>query len=471
MARTQIWKDGLIPGTWVTTKGQVFHCGPNDINHFANRAKAMMQNGFRMPWCFEHQQDNDIDTTQLSSSDYLARWAKNTGGHINDVRVNSEGVLEFLMDIDESDIPTLEKIKFVSPDIRHNWRDRNGPEMDAHSPFWPGQSIAHVAVTPIPVQYPQKPFKFDTSSAMSLSAAAVDVSLSAAIFRLSAGPKGKAMPFPPKKDDTDDSADDSTLESDVTDTDVTDGTPPPLPAPGAGGSGGGMNDDARRIQTLSEIIKPLGIDVHVTSGMTLGDYVDHLHTAFKTHQATKGPDTDLSNPNTAPDNPNTMPQEPELPDNSAPIMMSAAQLDRLKKLETVVAQKSTKELTGRIGKLFQAGFIDDKIRAELANEVGTIKLSVADNGDVLPNTLTIKIEAYERQMSTGKPGPFVKPKATKQPAFNPNKPISSALALSAAADEIPEEAIINPRNDTGDRDAQMKIGEEMAAMAGFTPKK
>lgn len=465
MARRQVWKDGLIPGTWVTTKGQVFDCGPDDINHFASRAKAMMSNGFRMPWCFEHQQDNDIDPTQLSSSDYLARWAKNTGGHISDVRVNPQGVLEFLMDVDDADIPTLEKIKFVSPDIRHNWRDRNGPEVDAHSPYWPGQSIAHVAVTPIPVQYPQRPFEFNASrSALSLSQASVNVSLSSAVFQLSAAPKGKAMPFPPKDDDETPDVNEAVTDSDG-DGDVD--TPPDLPAASVPESAGGMNDDARRIQTLSEIIKPLGIDVHVTSGMTLGDYVDHLHTAFKTHQATKGPDADPSMPPPQDDPNNQIPQEPEISDS--PIMMSAAN-PQADKLKAVILKQSTKELAARIGVLFKGGYIDDTIRKKLANEVGGIKLSsVSNDGELLPNPVLIRIEAYEDLAKSGKPGSFAKPQA-KPSAFNPKKPISSTVSLSAA-DEVPEAGIPDDRSGSTDYASQKAAGAELAALAGAPIKK
>lgn len=462
MARTRIWKDGLLRGTWVTTKGQVFNCTDADLDYFKGRTKAMMANGFKPPWTFEHQQDNDTDPTKLSSSDYLARWSKNTGGHIEDVRIATDGsALEFLMDIDEADIPTLESIKFVSPDLRTNWRDTYGPEMDEHGPFWPGMSIAHVAVTPIPVQYPQKPFNFDVSAAMSLSQASVSVSLSSAIFQLSAGPKGKDMPFPPPKDDDDTGADDAMDDMDdaAPKLDIETPKPPTPPTDPAGG----MNDDARRIQTLSEIIKPLGIDVHVTSGMTLGQYVDHLHTAFKTHQATKGPDADPSMP-PPPDN-NQIPQEPELPENNAPIMMSAAQTDKLK---AVILKQSTKELANRIGVLYKAGYIDDTIRKKLANEVGAVQLSsVSNDGELLPNSVLTRIEAYEDLMNAGvnRPGPFAKPKAATPARVNPAKPISSALALSAGDDEKPEQGIINP-HDATTMAKQEEAGAALASLAG-----
>src|SRR5579864_1029300 len=133
--RRKVWKGGLFNGTWVTTKGQVFDCGPEDQKYFHDRTKAMIACGSPVPWCWEHQHDSE-SSLELSGNDLLAQWAKNTGGHIHDVRFSSSGELEFFMDVDDGDIKKLEAIKFVSPDIRHNWRDRNGPAKDEIGPYW-----------------------------------------------------------------------------------------------------------------------------------------------------------------------------------------------------------------------------------------------------------------------------------------------------------------------------------------------
>ncbi|MFI5113503.1 MAG: hypothetical protein ACHP7J_00060 [Terriglobales bacterium] len=201
MARKKVWKDALHKGTWVTTKGQVFDCADDDLKHFHDRTKAMIACGQRPVWCWEHQQTSD-DDAQLSAQDLVTQWAKNTGGHIHDVRLPCpQGPLEVLMDVDDevkdkdgkTDVQKLEAIKFVSPDIRYNWRDRNGPESDEIGPYWPGQSFAHIAVTPLPVQYPQNAFDFSKigkaeldGTRVSLSAAREHIALSAAV-QLAAG--------------------------------------------------------------------------------------------------------------------------------------------------------------------------------------------------------------------------------------------------------------------------------------------
>jgi hypothetical protein len=234
------------------------------------------------------------------------------------------------------------------------------------------------------------------------------------------------MPFPPAKDEKDE--DETGAETPETEpgSDMEGGGPITDPPES---SGGGMNEDAHLIGELSKIVQPLGIEVHIDPSMSLSEYVQHLCTAFKTHQATKGPEADPVNDNDDDENPNN-PQEPELPEN-APIMMSAAQSNKLK---TVILKQTTKELANRIGVLFQKGFVNDAIRKKLANEVGNIKLSALnDDGDMLPNAALIRIEAYEEQMKAGKPGPFAK-KPTKQ----------EETSLSFGDDGEPEEPIAAP---------------------------
>lgn len=442
------WADALFRGTWFLPNGGVFNCDDEDMGYYHARAKEIISSGYPVPVCLEHQ-----PTVGMSSSDRHAEQTKHTVGHCHDVRIGKAGQLQFLIDGDEKAFDIFRRNKFFSPEIRQNVIDsRTGRR-------WDGPSIVHLACTPRPVQVTGKPhISLSAAGAVSLSRVAVDVSLSSAVLQskdisLSAS-KGKDMPFPPKDDD-DAGATDTTDMDDVTD-DVS--TPPPPATDEVDSSG--MNEDARRIQTLSEIVKPLGIDVHVTSGMTLGDYVDHLHTAFKTHQATKG-DTDVDPLLDNADNPPN-PQEPELAEN-APIMMSTAQLNRLKKLEAIVAKNGAKDLSSRVGALFSNGWIDDKERSRLANKIGHVKLSVSDDGSVVSNELTIEIEAYERLMNSGKAGPF----KSRKP--DPNKPISTAL--SAADDGEPESPIDDGGTEGIDMAAQIQAGEDLASLAGAPSKK
>ena len=447
MARVKVWKEALLPGTWVTTKGQVFHCGPADLRYFHDRTRDMLAKGACIPWCYEHQHD---DGTELSASDLLARWAKNTGGHIHDVRLRSpNGPLDVEIDVDEADIPRLAAIKYCSPDIRPNWRDRNGPAVDELGPFWPGQSIAHLAITPMPVQYPQTPFQFDKSakgfSPVSLSAAGVAVCLSSATYH------EDPMADEPKPDETPTAA----IPDEMPGEDLEGGgaitEPPPEPTDSAAQAV--MHD-------LAAIATELGVQLHSSAHEDLLTFAQHFATAVKTHLATKGKGEPQETP--APEEQPNQDQtanydEPEVAE-SPPIQMSATTTPETapnptrvtrqptaheQKLAAALLKQNSANLMGRIGNLHARGFIDNDIRRELEAKVCGIRLSasdLSDDGEIKPSGVALEIAAYERLAKTGKPGSFAKPSAKPAPPAKVNKPISTAVALSAAD----EEEVVDP---------------------------
>ncbi len=462
----RIWKDSLLSGTWVTPKGQVFHCGPKDLRHFDRRLKDMIAKGSPIPWVWEHQRVEG-DDVNLSANDVLAQWAKHTGGHIHDSRIRGDK-LELLIDVSDADREKLNRIKFVSPEIRHNWRDRNGPASDAQGiPYWPGQSIAHLAVTPMPVQYPQSPFQLSSSASkpVSLSRAGVTVSLSSAqlVVSLAASSSGeKKMPLPsakkskaappPEIDEDDDSLDES--EGD----DLPEETPAEIPDAGSEG-----NDDASLIQALTAEASELGIELHSGESMTLKDAVSHFITALKTHKATKAGGDMPGDGETPPDGA----MEPETSENP-PIMMSQANQPtaREKKLAERLLKQSTAGLADRVGVLHARGYIDEPIRRELANKIGSVKLSMSDineDGDIRPCSVAIEIAAYERLMKAGKPA-FAKP--NDKPSPGGKRPISLSHSTT--------EEVVDPpygSEEKSDRENQEKLGDEFAAMAGALPRK
>ncbi len=448
-----------MPGVWVTPKGQVFECGPADLQHFHNRTKAMLSNGAAIPWTFEHQQDDPNDPIGLSASDLLARWAQNTGGHIHDSRIKN-GILELLLDVDEgnpdshgkTDRQKLESIKYVSPDIRQNWRDRHGPASDEIGPFWPGQSFAHIAITPLPVQYPQKAFSFDKSKMVSLSAADVNVSLSSAVLQpISLSAKDNPMAKKPGEEETP-AAPDATGGATPPDAGADSAIPPPTDNPSIGEDlegGGPITDsedagaDAALMQSLATEMTALGVEMHSSPDMDLKSFVEHLITAIKTHKSTKalpGEDAALNEEPDADANETTNPMGAEVP-QSPPIMMSAS--TPYSPREVALAKKLVKNtnnsLRQRIGVLRKHGYIDDKIKTSLESEITTTRLSMSDltaAGALRPTMVSVKVEAYEALAKSGKPGSFTKPATRQTPArgTNPLKPISSNVALSGATE-------------------------------------
>jgi hypothetical protein len=474
--RTKHWKDALYLGTWVTPRGQVLDVGVKDLQYFRDRTKAMLAAGKPVPWGIEH---HDVEkASKLSAAERIRDWAEGIKGHLHDARIvkklvpdatgaeTLQDVLEFEMDVADADKPLLENLKSVSPELYPNFRDRHGPASDGTGPYWPGQSIGWLAVTGVPVQYPQTPFDFSSASPISLSAATVSVCLSQATYVPLSLSAGKPMPFPPKKKDEKDpkdpkdpadqaadpaadpaAADPAAVDpaadplADAPGEDLEPGGPPLPPADDPADPAG----DTALIMTLGQIIAPLGIEVHVQPGMTLRDYVSHLCTAGKTHVATKqiGEDEDEpdanANANQQPD-PNQQPV-PETAEN-APIMMgsagaiamSAAQLTELEMLRKDKVTSASKSIKARLNALIGRGIIDETIANEELAKLKTvpIALSASRPGELATNPVEIAVCAWERLAKTGKAGMFAAPSAKPGPSI---KPISDAVALSQAAEE------------------------------------
>jgi hypothetical protein len=218
----------------------------------------------------------------------------------------------------------------------------------------------------------------------------------------------------------------------VADDDINLNTPDPVPdtvvddKPSVG-------KDAHLIQGLSEIVKPLGIEVHTSPEMTLQSYVEHLCTAFKTHQATNGAGAEKEAEEQELEQENDPTGEVA---ESAPIMMSA---NEIKMAQTVVSL-TKKSLKDRILSLHARGYIDDKMRDTRFGKLDTVKLSTSDvtpEGIVTPwADISAWVETIEELAASGKPGMFAK----VAPKMNSGgrkleKPISS-VSLSNSSNEV-----------------------------------
>lgn len=463
------WVDSLFLGTWHLPSGDVFECTPEARDYYFARSKEFFKSGIPLPVCLEHQ-----PTVGLSFHDRLAEQTKHTIGHCHDVRVGESGQLQYLVDGDDEAFQIMRRNKYVSPEIRQNVIDtRTGKRFQ-------GPSVVHLAVTPRPIQVTGKSH-FSLSAAkdqkpVRLDAIAVDVSLSAAAFK----PKDKSMADKKKPDDTDKPDDLEALEDDapaadgMDDVNLGDVTAPAVPPPAAGGDEAMDADEAKAMAELEHEISELGIEFHDSASGSLLTHLQHLITALKTHKSTKAggvtpaePDPNEPDPN-QPD-PNT-PQEPEVAE-SAPIMMSQNTLTpREQKAVAKILKDAKPGVLSRIKAVHVAGYIDDTIKKELEGELGTIKLSASDLNDdfeLKPLPVTFKLDMLERLVKSGKPGPFAKAPA-KAPVADPNKPISSAVALSAANDEV-EEPSPYPKGDEHQtsRAKQEAAGDELAALAGY----
>lgn len=161
----ELWKEVLCLGRQKDPKsGQWYEIKPADINDALRNCGQLLSRGYPVPTVWEHQ-----DVEAVDPADWKARYAKYTFGRINGQRINDRGNLELLhVGDDPKDRDQLLKTRFVSPKLYRGYSDPAGGE-------YRGATIAHVAATPTPVQFWQKPFELSRDDALFLSYARSDM--------------------------------------------------------------------------------------------------------------------------------------------------------------------------------------------------------------------------------------------------------------------------------------------------------
>ncbi len=122
----------------------------------------MIGRGVRVPCVWEHQPG--ADPIELSRGDKLANYVKHSFGEIRDARVYGKGVLWLeheIYDPADAATPQLKRLQ-VSPKLYPGFSDSRGGE-------YRGAVVGHVAATPSPVQFWQKPFELSQGTALFLS--------------------------------------------------------------------------------------------------------------------------------------------------------------------------------------------------------------------------------------------------------------------------------------------------------------
>jgi hypothetical protein len=154
----KIWKEVLLPGRQRDKSGEWYEFTPADILDAHRNLRKMLGRKVPLPAVWEH-----VGVEANSPDDRKAAYAKYTFGHITDGRVNDRGALELLHEVrDPADVEQLLKTKFVSPKVFPSYSDSRGGT-------YHGTTIAHVAATPSPVQFWQRPFELSRAGALYLS--------------------------------------------------------------------------------------------------------------------------------------------------------------------------------------------------------------------------------------------------------------------------------------------------------------
>jgi hypothetical protein len=158
----RIWKEVLLPGRQQDRNGRWFTYTTKNIQQAHTNLRKMIDRGWNVPCIWEHQ-NIEVNSPEEWKAEWKANYAKKTFAHLSDSRINARGALEALHDlIDPADAKQLLKTRFVSPKVYPSYSDSRGGR-------YAGTTIAHVAATPTPVQFWQKPFELSRKDALYLS--------------------------------------------------------------------------------------------------------------------------------------------------------------------------------------------------------------------------------------------------------------------------------------------------------------
>lgn len=311
----RIWKETLCLGTQQDRDGNVFTFNRRDILQANRNCAKMLSRRVPLPCVWEHQ---DVDAGDTAAR--RAAYARYTFGHIAGNRINGRGNLELLHDVpDERDAEQLVKTRFVSPKVCPGFSDSRGGE-------YRGTTIAHVAATPTPVQFWQKPFRLlSNSRAVYLSYAEPDMA-----DDNDDKPKGDAEPK------------------------------------------GGVSKNAE----LDDLIQALR-----DKGFTISDKVTSLkELTIAVESGSVGADDgddDLDLDKAPADDLNLdAGQDATSPGQGAPMLMSMTSRDpAVRSQVTAWAKDERREVLGRIKGLFQTGRITRPTARQLQRQAGTVEMS------------------------------------------------------------------------------------------------
>jgi hypothetical protein len=344
----RLWKEVLCLGRQCDRFGRWFEITPAEVGDAKRNASLMLSRGVPVPTVWEHQdiEANQIPNTPAAVAEWKRRYAKFCFGHIGGARVNGRGNLELLHEVpDPADAKQLQKVKFCSPKLYRAYSDSRGGK-------YRGTTIAHVAATPTPVQYWQRPFELSQGDALYLSYT------------------------PPEE---------GTVADDADDKGKTKG--------GAGGDLGALMDALRE------------------KGMTIPDEVKDiggLIIAIKAGSGAGG-DTDLD----LDDTPEPGATDADMGADagataagpSAPMLMSDARAEPFRKM-------AKRDLATRIKNLLRSGRVDRPTAQKLLQKASAVELSFTTAGELTHTPLVAQVEAYEQlpkglafSAKGGKPAP------------------------------------------------------------------
>lgn len=316
-----VWKEALCLGEHRDRYGRRLKFDRPYLREFHANAARLLSRGVPVPCVWEHQA---VDAGSPAAR--LAAYAKYTFGHLAGVRFNDRGNVDLGLEVpDPADRQQLAKTRFVSPKILNGFRDSAGG-------VYRGPVVGHLAATPTPVQFGQRPFQLSKGQTLYLSFT----------------PEGSTV-----ADDADKGGD-------------------------KGGAGKGTGGD------LSALIDALR-----EKGMTIPDEVSDipgLIIAVKAGAGSGGGDADLDNDDDVDLDGDTAAAPGG---GGAPMLMSD---DRARPL----VRGEKKALKLRVRDAFQTGRIVRPTAEKLFAKIDAVELSFTREAELVPNKLVTQIDAIEK---------------------------------------------------------------------------
>lgn len=317
-------KDVLWPGVFHPPGRAPVRFTPERIRQLHSRARDMVAAGLPIPMAWEHQPDA---TPAQRAREHIA--------FLDDFKLASDGRVRVIVrPEDADDAKQLEKVRYVSPAIRTDFRDGTGR-------LWPGESIIHVAVTPRPVNANQD--RFQRVGGIALS------HYEGKTLYLSLGDLEMA----------DENETQETTADETTD---------------AGEPGG---QDAK-FKSAVEALASYGLVL--SSDVTPETFWDHIITAVETKKAAEqGP-----------------PVEPdELEDATVPTGSGVSVSMSLEAAQNRIVKLERDNLIRRIDHLAASRRVPKTVTDKLKQQAQTVELSLTNAGTLAESSVLASVKAYE----------------------------------------------------------------------------
>lgn len=405
-------KTMLKVGTYHSPDGTVV-VTPERLRHWERQVKAIQSVGYAIPSHFDHANDDEL-LTPISETELRAkqsRSAKNTVGRLKSFRVAPDGrsaeIVLHTLD-PQATKSVASNAVYVSPVIHPAWKDGAGNKYpDALTSFdlvdWPvdhsQSSFTQLIrmgqrVCPAIRMGASKPL-FLERTGMSTATASKNRSVAARKSRfkaaLNAGLQRMGSDYKPEDDDEENKPADA-APSDAADP----GADTPTPSDDASPTDTIGADEVQAPDLLDSVLNLLGeYGVTLPDDTTDSSLINHLRVALTALLSSQQSEDDEVDDDTQdPASPDAMPQ-PVAPTIATMSVQQRKALDRAAVAERALAESHKVTMTQRLSSLLKTGRCTPAEHDAQLRTLGTVRMSMADDGSFKQNRVDYFIEDRE----------------------------------------------------------------------------